>query len=91
MPKSLARLDKERAYAWSQFYQKQEELIQTHIIIDTLNLSEKQLLRLYLGYEKLYPQFEIFPLGICRKFHMKKLFNSWKQTLIINLRPISSS
>ena len=87
MPKSAERLDKERAYAWSQFYEKEEELRQTHIIIDTLNLSEKQLLRLYLGYEKLYPIFATCSINICRKFHMKKLFNSWKQTLIINLRP----
>ncbi len=79
MPTRLTYEEKKTKFAWHQFYKKCEEVRGLWEIIDKLNLSKKQEMRMWLELDSQgYSVAIIYAIKMINKHRLRTLFNAWK-------------
>lgn len=81
MPTSIAYEKRKTKYAWSQFYTKVDEINYLWGAIDTLNLSQKQELRLWLELSPCYETAILFACKIWERHRLRALFSAWRKSV----------
>jgi len=76
---SLKYEKKKTKYAWSQFYTKCDEVNGLWGMIDTLHLTPKQTLRMYLQLNELgYASAPLFVNSCIKKYRLMVAFRAWE-------------
>ncbi len=79
MPTRLTYEERKAKFAWHQFYKKCDEMSGLWDMIDKLNLSKKQEMRMWLELDSQgYSAAIIYAYHIIKKQRLRTLFNAWK-------------